>query len=147
MSQGSPAPAFGILTAPMDSSQVGIAPPGMPVYPGSGGAPPCRRARIRSRRLITPSACSLKPAVYQSRKRSTSFPGPLALTTDQWDSVTGETGGLVTGDRYFISSATAGKLTNAAPARPVSAFVFAVGTALSPNILQIQLGGPADGLT
>lgn len=42
--------------------------------------------------------------------------GGITLTTGQWDVVTGLVGGLVPGDIYFTSDATAGMLTSVEPA-------------------------------
>ena len=41
--------------------------------------------------------------------------GRLSATTTQWDAVTGETGGLTPGARYYLSAGTAGMLTQTAP--------------------------------
>ena len=41
--------------------------------------------------------------------------GPLSLTTAEWDAITGDTGGLTNGVPYYLSAATAGKLTTTAP--------------------------------
>lgn len=41
--------------------------------------------------------------------------GELEATTSQWDAVTGETGGLAPGGRYFLSPTTAGMLTRTPP--------------------------------
>ncbi len=144
MSQGPTAPAFGILTGLTPSTQTGILPAGTPVYPGA----PAGDGKLLAARannidtvdsvvgLLIESAAADTQAKYQ-------FSGPLALTTDQWDAVTGQTGGLTPGARYFVSSATAGKLTTTAPSAG-GTLVFEVGVALSANILSIQLGGSAD---
>lgn len=41
--------------------------------------------------------------------------GVLTANTAQWDAVTGETGGLVANQVYYLSSTTAGMTVNAAP--------------------------------
>lgn len=56
--------------------------------------------------------------------------GVLTATTAEWDAVTGETGGLTAGARYFLDAATAGKLTQTAPTT-VGQTVVKVGKALS----------------
>lgn len=41
--------------------------------------------------------------------------GRLSATTGQWDAVTGETGGLTPGAKYYLSATTAGMLTQTPP--------------------------------
>lgn len=53
----------------------------------------------------------------------------LTLTTAQWDAVTGDTGGLTPGSRYYVSL-TAGELTTTAPSTSTEV-VKQVGIALS----------------
>ena len=67
--------------------------------------------------------------------------GPLILTTAQWDAVTGDVGGLVTGDLYYVSAATAGKITKTAPSAG-GQFVAIVGRAVSATELIVQLIPP-----
>jgi hypothetical protein len=43
------------------------------------------------------------------------FSGPIVLSTAQWDAVAGTTGGLTAGTKYYLSSSSAGTLTNVAP--------------------------------
>ena len=52
--------------------------------------------------------------------------GVLSATTGQWDSITGEIGGLTVGATYFLSEATAGLLTKTCPA---TGFVLRIGKA------------------
>lgn len=141
MSQGPIAPDFGVCAGPMSSTADDLYPAGTPVYVGSGGSLVPARANASATvdgvvgLLIHPAAASAE-APYR-------FAGELSLTTDQWDSITGESGGLTPGERYFVSSATAGKITKTAPSSG-GTFVFQVGVAESANTMQIQLGGAAD---
>lgn len=68
------------------------------------------------------------------------FAGPLEATTDQWDEVTGDTGGLVTASPYYVGIAT-GTLSSTAPVNP-GTHVVAVGIALSPTAMMIQISDP-----
>lgn len=61
--------------------------------------------------------------------------GKLTLTTAEWDSITGQVGGLTAGSKYYLD-VTAGKLTTTAPATGVWR---PVGIALSTTELFIQL--------
>lgn len=76
------------------------------------------------------------PGTTNKRCR-TQFLGPLTLTTEQWDLITGGSGGLETGAVYYLST-VAGQITT----DDVSA--VRVGVALGPDTLMIQLGGQTD---
>jgi hypothetical protein len=68
------------------------------------------------------------------------FAGPLTLTTAEWDVVvTGQTGGLTAGTAYYVSTATAGKLT---ATKPTTAFTVRVGVASSPTEMLVAIDGP-----
>mgnify|MGYP006283583929 CR=1 FL=1 len=62
-------------------------------------------------------------------------------TTGEWDTVTGETGGLTPGADYWLSATTAGQLTQNAPDAD-GEFVQKVGHALSTTELDIEIGQP-----
>ena len=63
--------------------------------------------------------------------------GFLSATTGQWDTVTGQTGGLTFGATYYLSNATAGKLTST---KPTSGFVVKVGVGMSTTKMAINIG-------
>ena len=63
--------------------------------------------------------------------------GPLEATADQWDAVTGDSGGLVTASPYYVGT-TAGTLTTDVLSAPGTR-VAAVGIALSPTVMMIQI--------
>lgn len=67
--------------------------------------------------------------------------GVLVATTGQWDTITGGSGGLTAGSRYFLSAATAGMLTTTAPTT-TGQFVLLVGLALSTTEMDISLQSP-----
>lgn len=56
--------------------------------------------------------------------------GNVVLTTVQWDAVTGQTGGLTFGGRYFLSPTTAGLLT-ITPPTTAGQYLVQVGRAIS----------------
>ncbi len=64
--------------------------------------------------------------------------GILALTTAQWDAITGGSGGLAFGTVYYLDPATAGKITATAPST-VGQYVVPVGRALSTTELDISI--------
>ena len=67
--------------------------------------------------------------------------GVLTATTAQWDAITGQTGGLTAGAVYYLSAATAGKLTSAAPTT-TGQYVMRVGRALSVTDFDISILQP-----
>jgi hypothetical protein len=69
------------------------------------------------------------------------YSGPLTLTTLEWDAITGQTGGLTLDVPYYLSSATAGKLTATAPSAG-GTFKQPVGVALSHTTMMIELTFP-----
>jgi len=67
------------------------------------------------------------------------YAGPMTLTTAQWDFITGQSGGLTPHAIYYLSAATAGKLTTTAPVSGGS-FVTPVGFALNATTMMVQIG-------
>lgn len=61
------------------------------------------------------------------------YAGPVTLSTEEWDAVAGTSGGLARNTWYYLSAATAGKIT-ATPGGST-----AVGFALSPTTLFISI--------
>lgn len=60
--------------------------------------------------------------------------GVLALSTAQWDVVTGDTGGLTFGSAYYVSTATAGMLTKTPP---TTGYSQVVGRAISTTEMKL----------
>lgn len=63
--------------------------------------------------------------------------GVVTATTGQWDAVTGQTGGLTSGSKYYLSNSTAGNLTTTPP---TTGYVCPVGFALSTTKMVINIG-------
>lgn len=64
------------------------------------------------------------------------YAGPLTLTTAQWDARTGDSGGLVTDQSYFLD--TGGNLTSTPPTAS-GTYVALVGTAATPETMNVTL--------
>jgi hypothetical protein len=60
----------------------------------------------------------------------------IVATTNQWDAVTGQTGGLTQGVRYFLDGTTSGRITTTPP---TSGFVCPIGKALSTTRMLISV--------
>lgn len=68
--------------------------------------------------------------------------GPLHLTTDQWDAITGEVGGLTEGATYFLDAASEGGMTTTAPSAD-GEIRTPLGIALSAEDFLVQIGAAA----
>lgn len=64
--------------------------------------------------------------------------GIFAATTGQWDAVTGDTGGLITGLRYYLDDLAPGMLTKTIPILQGN-YIVPVGMALSTTELEISI--------
>lgn len=67
--------------------------------------------------------------------------GSITLTTAQWDAITGQTGGLTLGVRYYLDTATAGKLTTS-PVDATGNFLVMVGYSLSTTTMVLYPDAP-----
>lgn len=65
--------------------------------------------------------------------------GVLVATTGEWDTVTGQTGGLTPGALYILSPTTAGGLVVSTTTVAAGSFVAPVGSALSSTELKIDI--------
>lgn len=64
--------------------------------------------------------------------------GVLVATTGQWDAVTGASGGLTSGSKYYLDPATSGRMTTIAPTT-VGQYVCPLGKALSTTEFMIDI--------
>lgn len=67
--------------------------------------------------------------------------GILTATTGEWDTVTGDSGGLTAGTIYYLDPDTAGMLTTTAPTTGGD-YVVRIGKALSTTELEITITQP-----
>ena len=111
---------------------------GNPVYQSAAGTVNKGRANAagtsRITGLTTTGIASAATGTVQSG-------GVLALTTAEWDAITGGSGGLTFNTVYFLSAATAGLLTSTAPST-VGQLIVEIGTALSTTEMLIDIKAP-----
>lgn len=116
------------------NDNAGTLEPGTPVYLKSDGdidkaqANSITTARVLG--LTTESIATTADGEVQ-------LGGYLTLTTGQWDTITGGSGGLTPGAVYYLDPATAGLLTTTPPST-VSHEVAVVGIGLSTTAMHIQ---------
>ncbi len=76
------------------------------------------------------------PTVAAGATANIAVAGVVSATMTQWDAVTGQSGGLTTGAKYYVSNTTAGALTTTAP---TSGVLAPVGIALSSTKLALNI--------
>lgn len=76
-------------------------------------------------------------SIASSASGNIAIEGIVTATTGQWDSVTGQSGGLTSGSTYFVSNVTNGALTTTAP---TSGYVIPIGVALSSTQMELRFG-------
>lgn len=77
------------------------------------------------------------PSIAAAAAGAVALGGPLVATTAQWDAVTGQTGGLTAGAKYYLSATTPGLLTTTAPTTG-GQYVAAVGVAIDTITMNID---------
>ena len=112
---------------------------GTPVYVKSNGNVDKGRANAQGTVLVL--GLVRDASIASSASGIIQTDGILAATTGQWDAVTGGTGGLTPGARYWLDAATAGLLTATAPTT-VGLFVVHVGLAISTTEMDISIDRP-----
>lgn len=104
---------------------------GAPVYPSAAG--------VVALAAATGAAALARPVGIARRFGAADEPipvcysGPVELPTAEWDAVTGQTGGLTAGSRYFLGN-TAGHLSTSAGDTGVQ-----IGMAVSATLLIVQI--------
>lgn len=96
-------------------------------------------ARANASGTTRPIGLVKSTSIAASASGSIQTDGVFVATTTQWDAVTGGSGGLTAGSIYWLSEATAGRLTTTAPS---SGYVVKVGQALSTTDMEISIGSP-----
>lgn len=109
---------------------------GEPVYVSDNDEVDLARANASGTKKVIGLVASTTIATTASGNILTD--GILTASTGQWDAVTGQTGGLTAGATYFLSAATAGRLTTTAPTT-TGQYVAPVGIALSTVSMRLDV--------
>jgi hypothetical protein len=109
---------------------------GEPVYADATGVKYARANADGTRRVVGLVSDS---SIANSASGNIATAGSLTATTGQWDAVTGGTGGLTPGSQYWLSSATAGRLTLTAPTT-TGEWAQPIGVAITTTKMRITLG-------
>jgi hypothetical protein len=112
---------------------------GTPVYVKAGGQADKAQANASGTVQVLGLCADVSAAAAANMNVQTD--AILSATTTQWDAVAGGTGGLTPGAVYWLSAATAGKLTATAPTN-AGEFVVRIGTAVSSTELEISIEAP-----
>lgn len=112
--------------------------PGAPVYSSAAGHFDKAKADASGTVLCIGLAAA---AITSAASGAIKFDGILSLTTGQWDTITGQTGGLTFNTTYWLDPTTAGKMT---PTKPTTTglYVMPLGRALSTTEFELLLGSP-----
>lgn len=108
---------------------------GQPVYLLS--ADTVKKARANAAGTATCIGLVADTTVLTGQPANIQSDGVMALTTAQWDAVTGGSGGLTTGSIYFLSTATAGAIVTTVPS---TGYNQVIGKAISTTELLIRIG-------
>ena len=130
------APSSEVDVLLLNNAGVSAAPICSPVYVSGSGAFQLARANAGATEAVIGFVkdASIAPASNGAIQTD----GLFTATTGEWDTVTGQTGGLTPGSRYFLSSATAGRITTTAPTASGS-YVRPLGRAISETALEITI--------
>ena len=130
----------GAASVPMTSCTNGEATAitiGMPVY--ISGADTAKKSVANSASTKEVVGLVSDVSVASAASGNIQIQGALVATTGQWDAITGQTGGLTVGARYFLDNTTAGKMTTTVPS---SGYICSIGTAQSTTKFIIGLRDP-----
>jgi len=105
------------------------------------GADTCDKAQANAAGTMDMVALVKDPSIAAATAGMVQSDGVLSATTGQWDAVTGDTGGLTTGSVYYLSAATAGRITDTSPTAG-GEYSVQVGKALSTTELEISIMDP-----
>lgn len=108
---------------------------GTPVY--TDAADGVKKARANASGTVNVLGVVAQAAITAAASGSIQIDGVLAASTAQWDAITGETGGLTPGARYYLDPSTAGMLTQTAPST-VGQFIVEVGLAVSTTEMRVD---------
>jgi hypothetical protein len=110
---------------------------GTPVYIDADDG--YKKARANASGTANVIGLQVDASVASSATGNIQTDGIFTATTGQWDTITGGSGGLTAGSRYYLDAAAAGKLT-ATATTTASQYVAPVGIAISTTELWIDIG-------
>lgn len=120
----------------LTNAGAGAAPIGSPVYISAANS--FALARANAGVTARPIALVKDASVAAGAAGLVQTDGVLEATATQWEAITGQPGGLTPGSVYFLSAATAGRLTTSAPTNS-GEYVVRVGVAVSTTGLEISI--------
>ncbi len=114
---------------------------GSPVY--NDGAGTVDLAQADAAATVEVLGLVKEPTIAAAASGAIQTDGILAATTAQWDTITGDVGGLTAGSVYYLDPDTPGLLTTTAPTA-VSDFVVRIGKAISTTEMEISILQPIE---
>lgn len=131
---GTNSPSASPVTSTLTNNEAGAVTIGSVVYSDAGGT--FRKANGNAAGTSLPIGC-LQADIQAAAAGTVVTSGEVTATTAQWDSLTGQSGGLTPGAVYFLDVTTAGHLTSTFPA---TGYGVAVGEAISTTKLVVRIG-------
>lgn len=126
---------------PMTNANASTMPPGTPAYCSASG----QINLAKGDNAATAECVGLLPAALLTNQLGIvqDVDSITLATTGLWDAITGDSGGLTPGTRYYVSQTTAGKLVKGtAIASTAGLFGTSVGIALTPLTMQLKIQPP-----
>jgi hypothetical protein len=120
----------------MTNEEAGNIVRGTPVYVSGADSVKKAQANASATRLVAGlvADATIAPAAVGMVQTD----GVVTATTTEWNAVTGESGGLTPGARYFLDAAAPGKLTTAAP-DGAGEYIHLIGLALSTTDMDLEI--------
>lgn len=132
------APSQEVDIVSLTNAEVATMNPGAPVYIFGSGSAKLARANAGA---TTRTIGIARAAILAAAAGEVQTDGIATLTTGEWDTITGGTGGLTVGTVYYLNAATAGMLTTTAPTAGGS-YVVEIGQAVSATELDLNVKSP-----
>jgi len=107
-----------------------------PVYSDGSGTVDLAQADASATAQVT--GLVLDTSILPTASGNILSTGYLEASTGEWDVVTGGSGGLTAGSRYYLSAATAGALTTTAPSTTGDRITL-IGKAVSTSIMKLEI--------
>ncbi|MDR2221020.1 MAG: hypothetical protein LBE24_10665 [Methylobacillus sp.] len=109
---------------------------GTPVYISSADTVKKAQANASATRIV--AGLVADASIAGAAVGSVQTDGVITAATAEWDAVTGQSGGLTPGARYFLDAEAAGQITTDAPT-DAGDYVHLIGLALSATDMDLEI--------
>jgi len=120
----------------VENDEVGSIKKGTPVYVSSAGK--VKQSKADATATARVLGLVLDDTIAAAATGNVQTDGVIVSTTGGWDAVTGGAGGLTAGSFYYLSGATAGRLTTTPPSTSTE-YIIRIGFAISTTELELKI--------